>query len=261
MSARALWRGVVRWGGAEVPVRLYAAVEDRRLPFRLLHRDDGVPVRSALVNPVTGEVVAYHEAGRGYVTPEGTIVALEAGELGSLEPEPSRDVEVSRFVPVGAIEHRWFRRPYFLGPDGDEGAHAALVALLARTGREGVAHWVMRDRVHHGALRLHRGYPMLVTLRYAGQVVPLGRYEPPASGELDEEQLALARRLIAVLAGDLDHDAYRDAYREAVRDLAEAKRAGKEVAASRRPEPPATTDITSALERSLARAAGGSARG
>lgn len=260
MSARALWRGVVRFGAAAVPVRLYAAVEDRRVSFRLLHREDGVPVRGALVNPLTDEVVAYREAGRGYVTPDGAIVALEAAELEALEPEPSRDVAVTRFVPAGAIEHRWYRRPYFLGPDGDDEAHAALAAMLARTGREGVAHWVMRDRVHHGSLRLHRGYPMLVTLRSAAQVAPLGRFEPGEAGDLDERQLALARQLIEALSADLDPDAYRDEHREAVLDLVAAKREGREVAAPRPRERPATTDLTASLERSLARAGGAGGR-
>src|SRR5690606_16183198 len=131
VSARAIWKGVLRLEDVEVPVKLYSAVEDKRVSFRLLHREDGVPVKQVMVNPDTGKVVEYEDIQRGYVTPEGRIVRLDPSELDELEPEPSRDIEVLRFVPPDAIEHRWFERPYYLGPDGDADAYFALAAALA----------------------------------------------------------------------------------------------------------------------------------
>lgn len=251
MSARALWRGVVRFGDVRVPVRLYPAVRDRGVRLRLLHRADGAPVSRALVNPDTDEVVAYEDVGRGYVTPDGRIVAFEAVELAGLGPEPSRDVEVTRFVPPGAIEHRRYRRPFLLGPDGDDDAYAALTTTLARTGREGVARWVMRGRTYLGALRLHSGLPILVTLRPTSRLLPLERFEPEAAGALDEEHLALARRLIELLSGDLDHGSYHDEHERAVLRLVEAKREGRELPSGPPPEPAAVRDLGEALERSL----------
>lgn len=52
--------------------------------------------------------------------------------------------------------------------DGDSPAdYAALAAALDRTGREGVARWVMRYQRYAGALRSDGSYLMLVTLRRA----------------------------------------------------------------------------------------------
>src|SRR5690606_5917689 len=36
MSARAIWKGVLRIEGFSVPVKLYSAVQDKRVSFRLL---------------------------------------------------------------------------------------------------------------------------------------------------------------------------------------------------------------------------------
>jgi len=60
--ARAMWKGVLRIGDASVPVKLYSAIEDKDIRFRLLHEADLVPVTQAMVNPKTDEVVPYDKA-------------------------------------------------------------------------------------------------------------------------------------------------------------------------------------------------------
>ncbi|HUH12073.1 MAG TPA: Ku protein [Longimicrobiales bacterium] len=124
--ARAIWKAKIRFGGVEVPVKLYSAVRDRGVHFRLLHRKDRVPVKQRMVDPESGEVVAYEDIRRGYETGQGTFVILDEEELAQAEPEPSREIEITRFVPPEQINHQWYERPYFLGPDEDAEAYAAL---------------------------------------------------------------------------------------------------------------------------------------
>src|SRR5690554_4922940 len=116
MAARAMWKGVIGLGEG-VPVKLYSAVEDRDVHFRLLHESDRVPVRQQLVNPDTDEVVPYEDTRRGLATDDGELVVFEGDELDALEPEASRDIEVLAFLPHEEIDHRWYLRPYYLGPD------------------------------------------------------------------------------------------------------------------------------------------------
>lgn len=260
MSARAIWKGVIEFGDVSVPVKLYSAIEDKSVSFRLLSRDDGEPVRQALVNPKTKEVVEYAESQRGYVTDKGELVTLDEEELEELEPEASRTIEVVRFVPPEAIESRWYLRPYYLGPDGDDDAYFTLAAALASSELEGVAHWVMRDKEYSGALRLHQGYPMLVTLRNSEEILPLEQLKPAASDDLDEKQLKMARQLIEMLAADFEPEQYVDDYRESVLELVEKKQSGATVKAPKARKKKATSDLTSALEKSL-KAGGKSAGG
>lgn len=260
MSARATWKGVIEFGSVSVPVKLYSAIEDKGVSFRLLSRDDGEPVRQALVNPKTKEVVEYAQSQRGYVTDEGELVTLDDEELEDLEPEASRTIEIARFVPPDAIESRWYLRPYYLGPDGDDDAYFTLAAALGRTELEGVAHWVMRDKEYSGALRLHRGYPMLVTLRNAEEILPLEELEAPGKGELDEKQLKMARQLIEMLAADFDPERYVDDYRVSVLELVEKKKSGATVEAPKARRRKPTSDLTAALEKSL-KASDGSGKG
>lgn len=252
-TARAIWKGVVEFDSVSVPVKLYSAVEDKSVSFRLLNRADEKPVRQVLINPKSGAIVEHDEALRGFVADDGRLVALDKDELASLEPEASRTIRVTRFLAHGVIEYRWYERPYYLGPDGDEEAYHALAAALGRSELEGVAHWVMRNKAYVGALRLHRGYPMLVTLRNADEVLPLDDLEPARDASLDPKQVAMATQLIAMLAADFDPQAYQDEYRQSVLELLESKRKGAKPKTTKTTRKRPATDLTAALEKSLAK--------
>jgi len=251
MSAQAIWKGVIRFGEVSVPVKLYSAVEDRSVHFRLLHARDRLPVKQAMINPETDEIVPYDEIHRAYPIGEGTLVMFEQEELDALEPEAGRDIEILRFMPPEAIDHRWYDRPYYLGPDGSESAYFALAEALEHSGREGLARWVMRKKSYVAALRLHRGVPILMSLRHEEEVIPIDSLEPPKGKPLDARELDMARQLIGMLEAEFDPGQYHDEYRARVLELIEAKRQGKsvKVVPLRRREP--SEDLSRALEASL----------
>jgi len=251
MAARAMWKGVIRFGEVNVPVKLYAGIEDRDVHFRMLHRKDKFPVKQAMVNPETGETVPYAETKRAFVTDEGDLVMLERDELDALEPEKSRDIDILHFLPKHEIDHRWYDRPYYLGPDGASDDYFALAAGLESAGMEGVAHWVMRNKEYIGALRVHRGYPMLMSLRHAEEVIPVEALDAPTGKPLDKRELSMARQLIGMLEAKFEPGEYRDEYRERVLEMLEAKQAGRrvKVVPFRRRE--ASEDLAAALEASL----------
>ncbi|MCE8013598.1 non-homologous end joining protein Ku [Billgrantia desiderata] len=251
MAARAMWKGVIRFAEVEVPVKLYSAVQDRSVHFRLLHAKDRSPVKQAMVNPDTDEVVPHAETRRAYRTDEGSLVVFDKQELEALEPDSGRDIEVIRFMPPQAIDHRWYDRPYYLGPDGSESLYFALAEALANSGKEGLARWVMRKKSYVGALRLHRGVPMLMSLRHEEQVVPVDALEPPKGKALDAKELDMARQLIGMLEAEFDPDEYHDEYRERVLELIEAKRRGKSVKVTPIRRREASDDLSKALEASL----------
>ena len=250
-----MWKGVLRFGEARVPVKLYAAVKERGVHFRLLHRKDHTPVRQQMVNPETGDAVAYADTERGYLTDDGEIVVLRETDLRALVPPASRDIEVAHFLPAGAIGHRWYDRPYFLGPDGQgSSSYFALVEALRREGREGVARWVMRKQDYIGALRVHGDHLALVTLRWAEEVVSASGVETEGARGLSAKELAMAKQLVGMLEDELDLDEYRDEYSARVREFVEKKAKGKHVrlrkpAARRRP-----ADLSAALRASLTEA-------
>ncbi len=251
MAARAMWKGVIRFGDVRVPVKLYAAIEDRDVHFRMLHRKDRLPVKQAMVNPETDEIIPHEATKRAFVTDEGDMVLLERDDLDALEPEASRDIEVVSFLPQHEIDHRWYDRPYYLGPDGASEDYFALADGLESAKLEGLARWVMRKKEYVGALRVYQGYPMLMSLRHAEEVISAEDLEAPKGKPLDARELAMARQLIGMLEAGFEPEHYRDEFRERVLEMLETKKRGGKVKVVEFRRRAPSDDLARALEASL----------
>lgn len=257
MAARAMWKANLRLGDLELPVKLYAAVEDRKVHFNLLSPRTGERIRQRMVDPDSGEEVPAEEIRKGYEAEPGRFVVLDEKALEELRPEASRTIEVTRFVDRDEIDHRWYLRPYVLGPD--DGARArddyfALAAVLAERGEEGVALWVMRNQAYAGSLHERDGYLFLVTLRSADEVIDADRLEPPAGEKPAKRETDMAERLVAAYEAEFEPEEYRDEYRAKLEELIAAKAEGKAPKLRKlRPKKPPES-LAGALEKSLAQA-------
>jgi DNA end-binding protein Ku len=248
-----MWKGVVHVGTLTVPVKLYSAVKEHTVHFRLLHKTDKHPVRQQLISSDSGEPVEYAEVRKAFPITRGRLVMLEKEELEELEPKDSRDIEITRFVNIGDIDHRWYERAYYLGPDDSAKAYFAAVAALERKRKEGVARWVMRDRSYIGSLRVEQGYLMLITLRHADEIIAADALKPPAGRALQEREIRMAAQLLEALHDELDPTQFHDEYHARVMDLIEAKAAGRKPKIVKfRPKAAETEDVTDALAASLA---------
>jgi len=247
-----MWKAVIQCGKLRVPVKLYSAIEDRNIRFRVLNRKDTQPVRQAMVNPETGDIVPHDETRRAYVGENGDRTILETSEIAALEPEPSRDIDIVAFLPTDQIDHRWYDRPYFLGPDGNSATYFAFVEAIEASALEGLARWVMRGKAYRGALRLHQGYPVLMSLRHADEVVAVENLEAPGGAALNPKELDMARQLIGMLAAELDLTDYHDAYRERVLELVDAKaKGGRRLKLVKPSTKKPSDDLSRALQASL----------
>jgi DNA end-binding protein Ku len=260
MAARAIWKASIHFGAVEVPVKLYSAVQDRAVHFRLLDAKRHEPVKQHMVDPDTGKVVDPADIRRAYPTDEGDMVILGEEDLAAVVPEPSREIQVTRFVPPEEITHQWYDRPYFLGPDDQDEAYFALAAALRKRNVEGVAHWTMRNKEYVGALRAEGDYLMLITLRHAGEVVPASALPAPTGRELDEREIGMAKQLVKAMEDPFDITQYHDEYRERVVELMEAKAAGKVVKFPRAAIRKTDVSLADVLEQSLAATGGGKER-
>jgi DNA end-binding protein Ku len=260
MGVRAIWKANLTFGAVDVPVKLYSAVQDRTVHFRLLDARRHEPVKQHMVDPDSGDVVDSAGIRRAYPTEDGDLVILDEEELAGAAPPESRDITITRFVPPQAITHQWYDRPYFLGPDEDDAGYFALAQVLDKRGVEGVAHWTMRNKEYVGALRAEGGYLMLITLRRAGEVVPASALPAPAGRALDAREVAMAKQLVSAMEDPFDINTYHDEYRERVVELMQARAAGKVVKFPRAQIRKTDVDLADVLQASLAAAGGGKER-
>lgn len=251
MAARAMWKGELKLGATKIPVKLYSAVSDRTVHFHILDEKHLMRVKQHMVSPDSGDEVTTDEIQKGYEIEPGKFVIVTAEELEQLQPEPSRDIEVMEFVPPEAVSAQWYERPYYLAPDGDVKAYFALAEALNNRNREGIAHWVMRNKAYVGALRAEGDYLLLVTLRNAEEVISAKDLPKPAGRAPTQKELGMAKQLISLLEGEFDPKDYKDEYRERVMEFLEKKAKGKAprlhvVKAKRKP-----SSLDSVLQKSL----------
>lgn len=227
MAARAIWKGKLKIGGSGIPVKLYSGVTDRTVRFHILDDKHLLRVKQHMINPDSGDEVSSQEIQKGYELEPGRFVLLTEEDLASLEPEPSREIEIAEFVPPQAISQQWYERPYYLGPDGDVKAYFALAEALSNREREGIAHWVMRNKSYVGALRAEGDYLVLVTLRNAEEVISAKDLPKPAGREPSQKELQMAKQLVGMLEGEFNAKDFKDEYRERVMEFIEHKAKGK----------------------------------
>ena len=252
MAARAIWKGELKIGTQKIPVKLYAAVEDKSIRFHILDDSKRNRVKQHMVQPESGEEVETKDIRKGYEIEPGRFVILDDEELEKLKPEPSRDIEVSGFIPIKAISQQFYDRPYFLGPDGDQANYFALARALENQETEGIAHWVMRNKAYSGALGAQDGYLVLSTLRNAGEVIAADELPKPDGRAPTKKEIEMAKLLVSMLEGEFDPDNYKDKYRERVLEFIAKKAKGHAPRLAAVKTKRKTTSLDTVLAKSIA---------
>jgi DNA end-binding protein Ku len=249
--ARSMWNGCLSLGEEEIPVKLYAAIEDAAVHFHLLHDADLTRVQQRWVDSETGEIEETADIKRAYPVQKEEYVVLEDAELDRAAPPASRTVQLDACIPRSAIEPVWYQRPYFVGPHASDAQYFALARALEQEECAVLAHWVMRKRAYHGALWAADGYLMLASLRSREEVLAAPRVKAPPRA-FDAREVKLAKQLIDALRGDFEPARLVDEHRQRVLELVAAKVAGKpSPKAEPKPARAQPASLKDALEHSL----------
>jgi len=270
---RALWSGTISFGLVSVPVELFPANRPGRPGLRWL-APSGLPVQRRYASSEDGKEVPYSQLIRGYEVARGEHVVVTDAELEALLPEKSRDIDLTRFVPVDEVDPVLFERAYFLSPGGESlKAYRLLADVMERTGRAGIATFVMRDKEYLVAILAEGGILRAETLRFADEVRSAEDVGLPEAAKPKAAKVKAFEKLITARSEKaLDPDELVDPWTARIEALAEKKQkkgedvvevpGGPEAAEEERAE---VIDLMEVLKRSLgagpARRSGTSGRG
>ncbi|MGE3276637.1 MAG: Ku protein [Vicinamibacterales bacterium] len=261
--ARAIWKGQLSFGLVSMPVELHTAVREARPRFRLLHATDMSPVSMERVCQHEGKPVEWDDLVKGYEIEPGRFVAITEDDFRTVALERSPNIAILDFVTVDDIDDRFFDVPYLLAPGkGAEHTYVLLRDALRKTGRAGIAKYVMRTRQHLAAVQVVDDRLVLTTMRFADELV-----DPQSViGELpktapDKREVDLAVKLVEGLARDWDPSAYTDDYTSALLSLIERKADGEEVEEAPAAPAPKSTKVVNLMDRLRESLAQAEARG
>jgi DNA end-binding protein Ku len=226
-GTRPFWSGTLTFGLVSVPVDLYPAVRSTGASLRMLD-EEGAPLQRRYFDPESGSDVSWEQVVRGYElkkTKKGKFVVIEDEELEAIAPEKTRDIDLRRFVPAEQLDPLFFVRTYFLLPGGESvKAYRLLAATMERTGRAGIATFVMRGSEYLTAITAENGVLRAQTLRFSDEVrtpEQVGLTKPKKAPAADVARLK--RAIKARAAKSLDEDELEDAWTERLEALVARK--------------------------------------
>src|SRR2546430_2544220 len=168
---RSMWKGAISFGLVMIPVKLYAATEQKDIAFRQVHRVDGGRIRFRRVCSIDGEEVPYSDVAKGYELPDGEMVVLTEEDMADLPLPTAHSIEVLHFSPADQLDPIMWERSYYTEPEPKGArAYALLRDALDRSGMVAVARVALRQRETLAVLRTREGVLVLVTLLWPDEI-------------------------------------------------------------------------------------------
>lgn len=259
--ARSIWTGALSFGLVSIPVSLYSATQEHEVRFHQFEKGTSSRIRYRRVNQDTGEDVDYSDIVKGAELPGGDHVILSDEELEEVEPKRTRAIEITDFVELASVDPVYFQKSYYLGPRDEQASkpYALLTAAIERSGRAGVASFVLRSKEYLAVIRPYQGVLMLQTMFFADEVRPVDQVvgDAPDTGSLRKQDLEMATSLIESMTTEWEPRNYHDSYTERVNELVEAKAKNESFEAPQEETGGEVVDLTAALRASIDRVRGG----
>ncbi|WP_010276968.1 non-homologous end joining protein Ku [Paenibacillus senegalensis] len=248
-----LWKGAISFGLVHVPVKMFAATEDKDISMRYIHKECATPLSYVRKCKTCDREVEWEEISKGYEYEPGHFVLFEKEELENLSTGANKEIKIMDFVNLTDIDPIYFQKTYYLSP-GDTGSNAynLLLESLKQTGKIGIATISIRSKSSLAAIRIVDQCLALETIFYPDEIRPVQQVPNlPENATVNDKELDMAKLLIEQLSGPFEPEKYTDPYREGLLDAIQQKIAGKEVKAAPERQETNVIDLMSALQASL----------
>ncbi|MFT3741928.1 MAG: Ku protein [Gammaproteobacteria bacterium] len=250
-----LWSGSIVFGLVNIPVKLYSAVDETTLDFKMLHKKDHSAIRYAKICKEEDKEIPYSEVVKGYEINKGEYVILTDQNFKAANVKATQMIEIMEFSQESDIDSRYYDKPYYLEPDkGAAKAYALLTKALVQSKKVGIAKFVIHNREHLAALKVLEGNMLMLNrMRFYKEL-----RSPRGLSLLDEKlihknELDMALTLIKQLTHKFKPENYHDTYAEDLLHMIHQKARGKTLTIKgEKTVKSRTPNLMKALQESLA---------
>ncbi|HLS27606.1 MAG TPA: Ku protein [Opitutales bacterium] len=225
---RSVWNGSINFGLVSIPVKLYSASEERKLDLDMLDSRDHSRIRYKRVNENTGEEVEWKDIVKGF-RKEDAYIVLEDSDFESASQKKSKTMDIEEFIEEGEVNEILFKKPYFLEPQkGGEKSYTLLRDALKKTGKLGVATFVLRQKENLSLIGVYQDVIVLHSIRFADEIRNPAELKIP-SVKVSKKETDMALALIKNYTETFKLEKYKDVYNEQLMKIIEQKAKGKKV--------------------------------
>jgi DNA end-binding protein Ku len=198
--------------------------------------------------------VSDEEIVKGYEYAKGQHVLIDPKEIDDLKLEAKHTIDMVRFVAENDIDSRYWEKPYYLVPDGDEAdeGYSIMQRALAETGKVAIGQLIMHGRQHLAGIKALEG-GLLSILRYADELRDPKPYFEGINFEPKSEAVGLAKELIEAESGNFAPEKLPDKYAETLHELLQAKveQRAPQIEVATEGKAPEVINIMAALKQSM----------
>lgn len=231
MTARAVWKGFLKFGSVACAVKLVGATsESEKLHFRILNRKTQQPIKSVYLDESTGDTVESEDIIKGYELDKGDFLHLEPDEIKALKLQSEHTLDVDGFVDEKTIDPVYLDKPYYLIP-ADKVANEAYAVFRDALKKKGAAARsciVLYQRGREVVIQATGDGITMTTLRPHNEVIAAKSvFEDIRHIKIDPEMAEIASLIIEKKVKKFDPSGFEDTYENALIEMIKAKQQGK----------------------------------
>jgi len=250
---RSIWNGSISFGLVSIPVKLYSGSEDRRIDLDMLDKNDHARIRYKRVNENTGKEVEWKDIVKGFKKEDGYVV-LEKDDFDQANMKKTKTIDIEEFIDEDEVADVLFKKPYFLEPQKEGGkSYNLLLKALKKTGKLGVATFVMRQKEHLSLVGIYKDALVLHVIRFEDEIRDPTELKITKT-RVKAKEVDMAVSLIEQYTSNFDFKKYKDVYNDQLMKIIESKATGKKPEVENyEAKPTPADDLMAKLKASLER--------
>lgn len=247
---RAIWKGGISFGLVYIPIRLYSASTQHRIELDMVREGDMCPIKYMRVCQSDGKEVAWEDIVKGYEYRKGDYVILSDEDFERANPKKTKTIDIFEFVSEKDVGGKYLEKPYFIEPAPEAAkTYALLRDALKKSGKVGLAKYVLRSSEHLGILKVEGDLIMLLQIRFQNDLREPDGLKLPDDVKPSKKELDMALLMIEQMSAPFEPEKYKDTYKEELMKIIQEKMGKKPKKKAKKEEEPETTEADRLLEQ------------
>jgi len=225
-TMKAIWKGTLSFGLVSIPIKLFAAVEQQSIGFKMVCKKCKTPVHYKKYCEGCKQELNMGDIVKALEISKGEYLIFSQEELNKIKPEKTDRVTIKEFIDASELDPIYYDRPYYCAPEkSGERAFYLFKEVLKTSDKIAIGSFVMRDKEHVCAIRSFDKGLLLSTLNYKYEIRDMNEIkELHETPHLSAEELNLAIKLVNQLyEEEFDISQFKDTFAEQLKKMLKSK--------------------------------------
>ncbi len=251
-NMRSIWKGSIGFGLVNIPVKLFSGVQSSNLDLDMLDERDQAKIKYLRVNENTHKEVPFEKIVKGHFLKDRYII-LDKHDFEEAAPEKTKIIELENFVDIKEINPIYYETSYYTEPEKQgRKAYALLLKALEKSGKAGVARFVLRNNENLCVIHPMDGVIVITKIRFEEEIRSLAEVTKVTDITITKKEMDVGLALIKQYSSKFDLSSFKDEYHNELLKIIKAKAKGKRATVKKmKPQKASSDDLYEQLMQSL----------